>query len=574
MTTHTLVRTVYRLSRVDPTPEAMLDVFDAALLDRRAADVHFPDVFGVPAVYVTCGMESDEATWCAPMARTTGIRVTESVRRTAAVLLLAVDGTVYGIGCDQGYRLIPDHLKDKRFGLSFVIRQMDPAAIRGAVSRSLGQARTDISLVPGGAPVPLLGIREHSRVIRSLGGYLDDLPLTRSRYTSGKAVSAQGGCGLKVALGIEPEALLSDLRTIATICREDVPHPELEFVDRIAPVDDPSTLDALERALDNRLGLSSDGRISVSVPFEQYEAYEAATAYLTRINSSEARCSDGFDLDYVLERARLAPPGRRVTVLREGTVTLARDGWAKEADALAVTSALSWLEAEVSLGSRRFFLLEGEWYEAGAAYVEECRATIATLLARPPSVTMPAWPSDEPEGAYNDRVPDERPGWLCLDTENISNPLRRKDRIEICDLLTPDDTLVLVKRAGGSGPLSHLFGQARVAVELTQEVARTRQELSAKVSRLSGGKRHLPEDFTPRRVVLAVQLKNGKELTADSLFGFSQITAAQTVKALTARGVTVELVGIPTGDTEPPLRPLPGPVCAGGRRTGRRATLH
>lgn len=186
MTTNTEVRTIYRLSSVAPTPEAMLDVFDAEALDRRGADVHFPDLIGVPAVYITCGMEIDEAAWCAPMARTTGITVTESVRRTAAVLLLAVDGTVYGIGCDQGYRLIPDHLKDKRFGLSFVIRQMDPTMIRGVVSKSLGLARTDISLVPGGAPAPLLGIRDHSRIVRSLGGYLDGMPLTRSRYARGR----------------------------------------------------------------------------------------------------------------------------------------------------------------------------------------------------------------------------------------------------------------------------------------------------------------------------------------------------------------------------------------------------
>ncbi|MFB7109197.1 TIGR04141 family sporadically distributed protein [Streptomyces sp. NPDC056291] len=185
----TAVLTVYRLSGVAPTPEAMLDGLDLELLDRIGADPHFPEVLGVPAVYITCGMEHTKAPWCQPMSRTTGITVTESVQRTAAVLLLAIEGTVHAIGCDQRYRLIPDHLEDKRFGLSFAIRQMDPNMIRGAVSKTLGQMRTDISLVPGGTPVPLLGIRDHSRIVRSLGGYLDDLPLTRSRYTRGKAVT-------------------------------------------------------------------------------------------------------------------------------------------------------------------------------------------------------------------------------------------------------------------------------------------------------------------------------------------------------------------------------------------------
>ncbi|MET9145242.1 TIGR04141 family sporadically distributed protein [Streptomyces sp. NPDC004042] len=556
MASNTEVRTVYRLSGVSPTTEAMLSALDLEVLDDLDADLHLPEVLGVPAVYVTCAMERAEAPWCEPMSRTTGIMVSENVRRTAALLLLAVDDTVYAIGCDQGYRLIPDHLKDKRFGLSFAIRQMDPNMIRGAVSRTLGQARTDISLTPGGAPVPLLGIRDHSRIVRSLGGYLDDLPLTRSRYTRGRAFSAQGGCGLKIALGVAPEALISDLRTIARICRQDMPHPELEFVDHIVPVGDASVLDALDQALEDCLGRPADGLISVSVPPEQHEAYAEATAYMTQINSSGAFRSEDFHLGYVLTRARLAPPGGRLKALREGTVILARERRAGVVDTLAVTSALSWLETGISLGSRRFFLMDGEWYEAGAAYVDECRATLRALFPPSPSVSLPAWADGESENDYNNKVADDRVGWLCLDTKNVANPLRRRDQVEICDLLMPDGTLVLVKRADGSGPLSHLFSQARVAVELLQESAQVRADFAAKVARLSGGDFLLPDDYTPKRIILAMLLKNRGGLTPDSVFGFSQITVAQTAKALTARGVTVEVIGIPAGAAHAPTLPL------------------
>ncbi|MFE9333005.1 TIGR04141 family sporadically distributed protein [Streptomyces sp. NPDC006925] len=545
MAPNTAVRTVYRLTGVPPTSAGMLDALDSGLLDEHGATPHVPVVLGVPAVYLTCGMENAKAPWCEPMSRTTGITVTESVRRTAALLLLAVDGTVYAIGCDQGYRMIPERLKDKRFGLSFAIRQMDPDMIRGAVSKSLGRARTDISLVPGGAPVPLLGIRDHSRIVRSLGGYLDDLPLTRSRYAHGKPVSAQGGCGLRIALGIAPEALVADLRTIARICHEDIPHQELEFIDHVVPVSDAATLGTLEQALDNQLGNSPDGSISFSVPAEHHAAHAEATVCLTQINSTGSYRSEDFDLGYVLTRARLAPPGGRLKALREGTVTLARDRRAGAVDKLAVTQALNWLETGISVGSHRFFLMDGEWYEAGTAYVEECQAAVRELLTSTPSVTLPAWAEGESENTYNKRVADSEPGWLCLDTRNVANPLRPRDQVEICDLLLPDGTLVLVKRANSSAPLSHLFSQARVAVELLQESARVRGDFVAKVAQLSEGPCPLPEDFTPKRVVLAVLLKNHEKLTPDSVFGFSQITIAQTAKALAARGVTVEVIGIP-----------------------------
>ncbi|WP_328440966.1 TIGR04141 family sporadically distributed protein [Streptomyces sp. NBC_00444] len=546
MASSTALLTLYRLRGIAPTLEAMHDALDLDHLAELGAELHVPEVLGVPAVYFTCGMERSEAPWCDNMFRTTGIHVVESVRRTAAVLLLAIDSEVYAVGCDQGYRLIPEHLKDKRFGLSFAIRQIDPNMIRGAVTKVLGQARTDISLIPTGAPVPMLGLRDHMRIVRSLGGYLDDIPLTRSRFTRGKAFTAHGGCGLRVALGIEPQDLISDIREIARVCGERTPHRELEFVDHIVPVKDRPTLAMLDAALDDVLGRPSDGRISVSVPSHHHDAYTAATAYRTRINSSGNFDSDAFDLGYVLTRARLARPGQRLDALRTGTVTLLRDRYAGAAETLAVTYAIEWLETEVSLDSRRFWLMDGEWYEIGAAYLRETAATVAGLFPSTPYFDAPAWQQGISENTYNKDVAKSRRDWVCLDTKNVTNPLRPTDSVEICDLLTKDNTLVLVKRADKSSPLSHLFSQARVAVELLYESAEVRAKFAAKVLRESDGKHSLPADFTPRRVVLAICLKNGEDLTPKSIFGFSQITIAQTAKALAARGVTVEVVGIPS----------------------------
>ncbi len=543
MASSTALLTLYRLRGVDPTLEAMHDALDLDHLTQLGAEAHFPEVLGVPAVYFTCGMERAEAPWCDNMFRTTGIHVVESVRRTAAVLLLAVDGEVYAVGCDQGYRLIPERLKDKRFGLSFAIRQIDPNMIRGAVSKALGMARTDISLIPTGAPVPMLGLRDHMRIVRSLGGYLDDIPLTRSRYTRGKAFTAQGGCGLRVALGIEPHDLIADIREIARVCNERTPHHELEFVDHIMPVKDEPTFTALDQALDELLGHPDDGRVSVSVPSDHHDAYAAATVYRTRINSRDAFESDAFDLHYVLTRARLAHAGERLSVLREGTVTLLRDRYAGAAETLAVTSAVEWLETEIALGPRRFCLMDGEWYEIGSAYLEETAATVAGLFPSTPYFDAPAWKPGASENDYNNAVAKAR-GWVCLDTKNVANPLRHTDQVEICDLLSEDNTLILVKRASSSSPLSHLFSQARVAVELLYESAEVRAQFASKVFKESDGKHTLPEDFTPKRVVLAILLKNREELTPESIFGFSQITIAQTVKALATRGVSVEVVGI------------------------------
>ncbi|WP_372344167.1 TIGR04141 family sporadically distributed protein [Streptomyces sp. KL116D] len=546
MATHTAVRTVYRLPTVTPTREAMFDALDHDQLDRLGATLHHPEVLGVPAVYFTYGKEEDADTWCAPNARTTGISVTEPVRRTGALLLLAVDGQVYAVTCGNGYRLVPEALKDKRFGLSFAIRMIDPRHISGAVSQALGRPRTDISLVPAGAPVPELGLRDQARVVRHLGGHLDDVPLTRTRHAAGRACSAQGGVGLRLSLGIEPADLVADLRTITRVCQDDIPHGELEFVDHIVPITDATILTALETALDRHLAGPADGRISYSVPLGLHNEYAEATAYRTRIGSAEAFRSHRFDLDYILTRTRVQRSGERLTALRNGTVTLHRDSSPRSSEPLATTRALDWLQADISLGARKFCLLDGDWYELGARYLDSVRAGLERLFTDASAYGLPQWPRSADERNYNHAIAAAQPEWLFLDGEFINNPLRHTDRVEICDVLTPDGTLVLVKQAASSSAFSHLLGQAQVAVDLLLHSAEARAQFVRRVAGDSEGRIRLPADFTPRRLVLVVRHKSGALLTPDSLFAFSRITLHQTARELAARGVSVEVIPVPT----------------------------
>jgi uncharacterized protein (TIGR04141 family) len=542
----TAKRTLYRLAGVAPTLDAMFDALDHAQLTALDAQIHVPDDrLQAPALLITAAMTSEEASWCREVARTTGCRIVEPVRRTAALLLIAVDEAVYAIGYDQGYRLLPGRVKDQRFGLTFAIRQVDPLQVRDLVSQTLGEARTDIAIVPGGTPVLSLGLREHAQIVRRLGGYLDRLELTRARSGNGAVCSADGGCGLSLPLGIEPDDLLADIREIARVCRDTAPQPALEFVEHIVPVKDETALTRLESALDDILGAPPDGRLAVTVPTEQWEDYSQARTFHLRIASDEAGRFEEFDLDYVLQRARLQRRGQRLEALRRGTVTLYGRERATPQDQLSTTPALRWLEACISLGAWRFCLLEGDWYEIGTEYLATVRGTVERLFTPSPSVDLPAWAAGVSERSYNEHVPDQRPGYVCMDRKNVANPLRPTDGFEVCDLLTPDNTLVMVKHAhGGSGPLSHLFSQGLVAVQLLKTSAEVRRRFASRVLQQSNGRHTLPDDFVPKRVVFAILLKQGTALTPETLFPFSLITLAQTAKMLETLNVTVEVVGI------------------------------
>jgi uncharacterized protein (TIGR04141 family) len=546
-------RTLYRLTGVAPTVDDMYDVLDLARLEAVDAELHFPqERLGVPALLVTGSFEQPVASWCDEISRTTGCEVSRPVNRSAGLLMLAVDGEVYAIGYDQGFRLVPDRVKDRRFGLSFVIRRVDPDQIRDMVSHTPGGGRTDITLVPGGAPVWSLGVQEHAQIVRRLGGRLDGIELTIAQDNRTKISSAEGGMGLRMRLGIDAADLVADIRAIARVLRDQAPAPELEFVEHIVPVKDDDLVTRLEERLDDMLGEPPDGRIAVAVPSERWDDYGAAQAFATKVHSLEARLTDDFSLEYILNRARVQRPGTRFAALRDGTVTLYAHTRAERGDVIWTSSVLRWIEAEVALGARRFFLLDGQWYEIGEAYLEAIRSQVERLITDTPSVDLPAWALGDRERDYNESVPDLRPGYVCFDRDNVRTALHRGNGVEICDLLSPEDVLVMVKRAKGSDALSHLFGQAVVAVQTLLHSPEARDSFARKVATARPG-RGLPEGFRPSKVTFAILLKSGTDLTADTLFPFSQVTLVQTAKLLEAWGVEVEVIGI-QATTEPPSR--------------------
>ncbi|WP_330304192.1 MULTISPECIES: DUF6119 family protein [unclassified Streptomyces] len=554
-------RTVYQLPGVAPTVEAMLEAVNQKYLNTPHAvlRVSAPQE-PIQQIAVIVPNDREQVGWGDVFSSGYGESFTISSSRPAALHLLAVDGMVYALGADMGYRMLEDSYVNKRFGLAFVLRAGDPYQLRGLVSRTIGEARTDIALTPAGKPVLSFAVREHAQHVDRLGAYLKDLKLTRSHLGRVEQFGADGGAGLRIPLGVEREDLIADLREIGRVLRDEKPQPELEFVEHITPVKDAETLELLDIALDAALGEPADGRIVSAVPTELWQPYQAARMFHIRIGRSEPGHHDDFDLAYLLGRARVHRQGTRLDAVRMGTVSgyLYPKGGGQER--LFTTSALRWIEAQISVGSRRFCFTDGEWYELGARFVETIRAIIARLFPPRPSVDLPTWYKGQAERQYNESVPDTHPQLLCMDRKNARNPVgTSSSQFEVCDLLTKDGTLILVKPAhGGSGPLSHLFNQSIVAIQLLLQDAEVRRQFTERVAAEAKDKGKdgffLPADFVPRRVVFAIKLGNGATLTPETLFPFSQITLAQTARALEQAGISVEVIGIPESTEKRPAR--------------------
>lgn len=160
---------------------------------------------------------------------------------------------------------------------------------------------------------------------------------------------------------------------------------------------------------------------------------------------------------------------------------------------------------------------------------------------------LPNWLDSDDEEAYNKSVQRARDGFVCLDRKLVTTPIHRQRGVEICDLLAPDNTLVMVKQASGSAALSHLFSQGVVAVDALLNQPEARAGFADRVAAV--GHRRLPEGFLPKRVVYAVLLKGHAELTPETLYPFAQVALVQAARALQSYGVQVEVVGISSDDS-------------------------
>jgi uncharacterized protein (TIGR04141 family) len=466
------------------------------------------------------------------------------------MLLLGVDGTAYAMSYGAGHLLIPDELKDLRFGLRFLIRRLDSDQVRDMVRRRPNsRGRTDSTVIAAGAPAWMLGNAENVEIIRRIGGRARDLEVTFSSRDK-RPVNVEGSVGIKMRFGVEGEALIADIRECARVCREEDPDPALAFIDWIQPVADAVIAAGLDAELEELLARTADAvaaRLVPVVPTKVLEYYGQAHGFTIQIGHARPVTVPALELECFLRRTRLQRPGERVKALRSGRVYLNADDDGD--DVLDSAPAIKWLEASVPMGPERYFLMDGEWFEIGADYVRTSRDVIGRLFSATPSVALPPWSlaANRTEYDYNCYVAARSGGQiLCLDTNRgVRDPLGARSPLEICDLLGPDNELVHVKRAEGSAPLSHLFSQGLVSAQsLLYGPTAVREQFAAEVARLGRG-RVLPDGFTPKKVVFAILMDNGKELSPDTLFPFSRVTLAHVGKILGTYGIEVEVLGIP-----------------------------
>ncbi|MFD0819571.1 DUF6119 family protein [Micromonospora zhanjiangensis] len=473
--------------------------------------------------------------WADTLNEMTGLPFDQAVRSASALLLVDLGDASFAISFGHGRHLLDRYAWERDFGLRVALRTLSPRRVAEVTRTALDTgARLDLTCVPAGAGVREFGIEQHTDLVKHIGGHADSLDLGWTGGRGGR-VRLDGRDALKIRLTPDPAGLVRDLRAIQAAA-ESEPVPDLAFMEGIRPLTGGSRLRTAEDALAARIAAPPDGGrtgdpVGVSLPVELLGAGVTGLTVLF-----QGRTEQVESVDLLLIRRLLAPVrlDQRYAALREATVLATVDGQTVPAE----TSLGQWLVADLTIDGERYVFQQGRFYVLTDSYRQALRKEVERLMAQPIGWTLPPWPVGMSERDYNEKEAGGR-GFVCLDRGLVTSRVHPQG-IEVCDLVSPDNQLICVKRAGRSAALSHLFGQAIVAAEA---IVQGDETWSGLLDRLPEPRRAA----MPRRpdFVFGIQLTKG-ELTPDSLFTFSQVTLHRAARHLERLGMEVAVVGIPT----------------------------
>lgn len=537
--------TLYRLSPgIEPTHNGMRHALEEQCAREEELRIDEILIDGHAALVIhgqRHGLQAPE--WLGDVQRSTGIELDLRKLNPAAVVIIAVDGTVYAWSYGSGHHLILEALKDRRFGMRLASRICDPDEVTGVHRRPADTpGRRDSTVSTAGLRLRDVGLRPHlDRVDRiSARGHCRQLTYTRS---TGRQPRVQGSTGVTTRFGIDPADLVADIRLIAAIEREEQPQEEFADIEAFQDVTDSSDLEVLELLLDDALGGGGDLELAIAPTQQMLDDQERARSARVYIGGVASPVREQLDVADIWSRVQVLRPGTRVQALRDAKVTFYRDRIGRE-KLRTYSSLLPCVDALLPHGDRIYTFTDGHWYELGAAYAESLRAQVQRLLDKGAHLRLPEWVGGKHERDYIQDAARSTPGLIALDRALAGTPLHSGNGVELCDLMGPGNELVHIKQAASAGALNYVFFQALAAAESLGNEAEARRWLRERAQAVAG--RELGDGWRPSVVVLAIRLKTHRPLTARSLFPGSLVALAAVAADLHRRGIELQVVGIPS----------------------------
>lgn len=449
----------------------------------------------------------------------------------SAVMLLRVSERIFAVPFGQGYHALELAKFEPDFGLKTALNML-PEEIRTLDTRTLDasgrQQRTRISR-PG-----LLSEFEVNEYVDWIGS-IEGKPRPGLSLMLNRISNVGGSNSLKIGCDWKLEEVFEGCSELITSFLSDHYKEHFAFVDNFRPLPKDSPLkEPLNEELSALLNRNDTEWVGLALPELGIDYSRLDHFKFSRGTTSEI--ADELDLDVFYKVWNSLDEADKnlnaVSVLALGD---------DDKPVSTKRPIADYLVAEVKYQSKRYIYALKRWFLVSDSYLDAVERELAGVEDVTERLQMPNIREGETEGSYNERVAGEK-RWLGMD-KSLFKFGTQHEKIEACDLLTPENEFICVKKMSASASLSHLFAQGSVSALLMKD-ERYQKKLKQIVKKATDSRfDHIPKTESGRTIVYAMATTKQGELK-DSMFFFSRVNLLTHVRQIRGIGLDVAICKI------------------------------
>jgi len=454
----------------------------------------------------------------------------------SGLLIIKAESNFFALTFGYGRSMLDLSKIERRFGLKVALNVIDGNRIRSmdtktfddlVVSRNTQTSRT--------SALPTFGVDILKDILRAVTGIAPE---------GSPFKSLSGSDALVLSTTAKPTELSSLLKTLLGHYKETKYKSQFGWVDHLAEVRDLGTIAALETQLIAELSVQDTVSAHMAMP----ENLEWEDIDFFNIQPNRDLIYEELDLDAYLAQDSTDAAHLTIDQLKTRKVKVK---FASASTAIGRWTIYQCLVAEHRLNGSLYALVEGRWFSVAKSLVEEVDKAIAAIPSS--SIALPTSKAGESEGDYNARAAATSNELTLLD-KNLVAPAGATTKLEFCDLMGSDGSLIHVKRKTRSSTLSHLFAQGEVSARALVD-GELRNQVRKAIKKSRGDEDATPwlssvppssGTFTRDKLTITYAIiADSKAGGVDWLPFFSRLNLMQTTRSLVTLGYNVHLLRIP-----------------------------
>lgn len=352
----------------------------------------------------------------------------------------------FAITMGYGKYMLADDVIEDDFGLKVVLNTITPNSLRRINKTNIGgNQKTSSEQLPLESDIDDFGFDIDRDLISTITGHSDD-----DDYACGIMT---GSDLLSLTAEVDVTNLPSFLRATYIRYTSNEYKNYFPWIDHIRKVKDSRLIDALDAEL---ITLINNGSPNVWMAVPEVIQWEHIAGF-------KYAGKDMHD-DIVIEKMResFREGLSHIDQMKSRTVTAIR---ADNEAPYASWQAYKCLYGEVELNGRAYCVNNGRWFCIDRDFVNQINAEYESMPVSSRTF-LPHSATHKKENDYTVAfVASDPEHLLCMDAKLIYYG-GGQSKVELCDVLTTDNTFIHIKPYTSSAALSHLFNQAVVSTEL------------------------------------------------------------------------------------------------------------